>query len=142
MGLDDRQTFEKVRDHLLAQKVRAYGEEDPRTPHSNGCLYRDPATGRRCAIGCLIDDANYSVAIEGAAIVSDPDHYCGPSTAWDQADKDKVRMLCAAVRGSGIDASWALLDRLQRIHDGPEDLWGQKLDSVRRDLDHAAELTA
>ena len=53
----NREVFDTIRTHLLTQGTRCTGE--------NGmCLYLDPTTGNRCAVGCLIDPSHYSPTLE------------------------------------------------------------------------------
>ena len=55
--------FTQVRDHLLRQGERSWGDTGSVTGASTGCLYRGP-DGLKCAIGCLISDEHYSRRIE------------------------------------------------------------------------------
>ncbi len=58
--MDMQQTFEKIVNHLLNQKVRAMatGQLGP------GCAYRGE-NNTSCAIGCMIPDNDYEPAMEG-----------------------------------------------------------------------------
>lgn len=87
----------KVRDHLLAQNRKSVD------PEANGfgesCAYRGP-NGRKCALGCLIEDRNYAPGMEGFGIHSN--------------------FIQEALIASGIAMDkWTvrLLSRLQCIHD-------------------------
>ncbi len=53
-----RETFDKVKAHLLAQNCRS------RMPDDSMCAYRG-VNGTACAVGCLIPDEKYSPMIEG-----------------------------------------------------------------------------
>jgi hypothetical protein len=53
--------FDKVAKHLLTQNKRA---EDPTT---GLCRYRSP-DGLKCAVGCLIEDDQYSAKMEGGSV--------------------------------------------------------------------------
>lgn len=58
--MNQRQIFEKVKNHLLTQKVRSS------TPNCS-CAYRGE-NGTMCAVGCLIDDEHYSESLERKAV--------------------------------------------------------------------------
>lgn len=58
--MTNREIFDKVKAHLLAQNAKAqylYG------PDSYQCRYKDPH-GRKCAVGCLIPDDQYDSSME------------------------------------------------------------------------------
>lgn len=65
--MTDRETFERVRGHLLAQGRRA------QDPEAETCAFRTvTATGEtlRCAVGCLIPDELYDLRMEGLSLNS------------------------------------------------------------------------
>lgn len=90
-----QEIFTKVRDHLLAQKVRSY---DP-DRLSNVCLYRGPG-GLKCALGCLIpDDKEVPVLFNSLGI-------------------DKVLAQDPDFLGFKVsDEAYSLLAYLQNVHD-------------------------
>ena len=57
--MDAQEIFDTVARHLLTQKARA---ED-----NLGCMYHAP-DGKKCAVGCLITDEEYSPSMENTAI--------------------------------------------------------------------------
>lgn len=96
--------FDQVVTHLLTQNEVAWD--------ANGvCQYRGPR-GTKCAVGCLIDDANYNADIEGLSI---------NSALRDQHVMARCKQLVDAVINSGVDlndpATAKLMDRLQQVHD-------------------------
>ena len=52
-----QQIFTKVKRHLLKQNSKCIG-------HRGDCLYLDPSTGRKCAVGCLIPKRLYRTSFE------------------------------------------------------------------------------
>jgi hypothetical protein len=58
-----QEIYDIVKKHLLVQNAASMFEEGI-------CAYRD-ATGRKCAVGCLIPDEKYSSDIEGHNIFDD-----------------------------------------------------------------------
>lgn len=57
IAMNEQETFNKVRDHLLKQKCKARDNE-------RVCMYRAP-DGKMCAVGCLIPDELYKEGMEG-----------------------------------------------------------------------------
>lgn len=86
--LTDQQIFDKVVNHLRTQG------------YAGSCSYRTP-DGKKCAIGCLIDDEHYSPKFEGY------------TAEWEP--------ISSALRASGIPTdskkTCDLLLNLQQIHD-------------------------
>lgn len=97
--------FNKVANHLLKQKERSLREG------SDSCAYRG-SNGLRCAIGCLIDDSNYSPNLEGLG-----------------AGHDSVCEAIARSQQTTLEPDdWVFLHDLQRIHDAEHvGNWGEEL---------------
>ena len=57
----DQTIFNRVAAHLLAQGRPSLSDNE------GECAYRGE-DGLRCAVGCLIDDAHYSEALEGYSV--------------------------------------------------------------------------
>lgn len=114
--MNNRETFLKVKQHLLCQRQKA-------VTVSGSCAYRAP-NGLVCAVGCLIKDEHYTEEIEFCAM---PTHsYLTPKQA----------MLIKALRSSGCDASIDLLWELQYIHDSIfPGKWKDELDRLEKTLD-------
>jgi hypothetical protein len=104
-----RELFERVAAHLLAQGKRSMLYKS--------CRYRGE-DGTRCAVGCLIDDAHYSVAIEDATIAS---------MAVQEAVEGTIgRRL--------TDPERLMLRDLQALHDADDPVfWPQRLETKRRE---------
>jgi len=92
LGLEPK-TFEKVANHLLTQNSRSVDALDT-------CLYRD-VKGKRCAIGCLIEDIQYTEELEGKTVTNN--------------------LVVDALNASNFnttDAEIGFYSSLQQIHDG------------------------
>ncbi len=102
--MDKQQVFNKVAKHLLAQ--------DAQSLEGTNCRYRSPE-GLQCAVGCLINDENYTEELEDI-----------PS------DKEPVRKAVAASLGQFVGSQdAAFLTELQKIHDyEPPSDWARYLD--------------
>lgn len=103
--IERREIFEKVRDHLLKQNSKCMLLGD--------CRYLN-GDGLKCAVGCLIDDANYSKIFE------------------DNVFTRSNPLLVAAVESSqGVtldDTCVNMLRELQRVHDSePVSKWTETL---------------
>ena len=97
--------FDRVARHLLTQGVRS-------ARAVGGCLYRGP-DGTMCAIGCLIDNKQYSTTLENH-----------PLTRVNAVRKAVEKSLGWALTTDEVD----LLKALQVIHDdAPEDSWEDEL---------------
>lgn len=110
-----RETFEKVKAHLLAQGKQAKHDGADGAPA--WCCYRVPGTDLKCAIGCLIPDDVYSPDIEGGCVYDLP--------------TNMLRSLGA----EGRDVRMRFLELLQNIHDciGPH-RWAETLDEFESDM--------
>jgi hypothetical protein len=117
MSWDERkEVFERVEAHLLEQGERSVDKV--------ACLYRD-MHGRKCAIGCLIDDLVY-IRIKNDASLPPIEHA--------SAEQEPV---LTALRRSGIDAEdeemSEMLMELQEIHDDDDPgMWDIKLEGLAR----------
>lgn len=56
-----QEIFDTVKQHLLTQNARSENE------YTMVCQYRGPK-GRKCAVGCLIDDDDYNPLWEGKTV--------------------------------------------------------------------------
>jgi hypothetical protein len=92
--MDKQAVFNKVAEHLLTQNVRCIGVD-------NRCAYRDPDTGRRCAIGCLIPDELYKEEMEG----------------WGITDLLITNSPLSKALDVVTEEDWDFLAGLQNIHD-------------------------
>jgi len=110
------QIFTTVKAHLLTQRnqsVSSYGT----------CLYFDAATGRKCAVGCLIPPSLYDPRME------------------EHVDLQDNRLVREALEAAGVTPKddWGLavpfLLRMQRIHDrlAPHE-WAEELDTMEHEL--------
>jgi len=104
--------FDRVSQHLVTQRAKAVGDKT--------CQYWDKATGRKCAVGCLIDESVYSTGIEGHSLHNSK--------------------ILSAVQLSGYpnltDLEERVLAKLQHIHD--EQMvadWPNALKDLARDCD-------
>lgn len=104
MTVTTQDLFDRVVNHLLAQNCQSVATDGT-------CTYRGE-NGLKCAVGCLIDDAYYSAALE----------YSSPHA-------DEVAEAIGQSIGRPITADEAaLLNRLQDIHDSrPVDEWPKHL---------------
>ena len=104
--MTDQELFDKVKAHLLKQNARSTDAYSGGTT----CAYRG-AEGRKCAIGCLIPDEDYSMILEGK----------GPYVP-------AVRIAA----GLSLDQG-ALAADLQGVHDGWEpSMWPECLVNVAK----------
>lgn len=86
-----QEIFDKVVTHLLKQNARAVDWD-------GSCQYRAP-DGKMCAVGCLIEDSNYSSKLEGRVV-------------------GKIRdSIPNVLEGGDIGKKVELLKALQMIHD-------------------------
>lgn len=104
--MTQEEIFNKVAEHLLTQKQRAF---DPKE-EDNPCRYRFGEL--KCAVGCLITDENYDSKFEGFAVAN--------HRVFEAVEKSINQPL-------NVD-SIALLTVLQKIHDfvDPEQ-WDERL---------------
>lgn len=102
-----QQVFDQVARHLLNQNRRSAVSNDQQ---HNSCRYRGP-NDTKCAAGCLIDDAEYTHAIEG--------------WSWAQLVAKKI----------APPAHELLISALQSVHDSfPPTTWKSKLQLIARTL--------
>lgn len=120
----DKELFERVRTHLLAQGKRAIDKDDK-------CVYRAPG-GLKCALGCLITDEAYTSICEGAG----PGHVRVRDGEWVGGGYLQGDALANALTRSGIPArasTRCMLQELQGIHDRIEPRgWAEHLDGLAR----------
>ena len=110
----DQTIFNKVAAHLLAQGRPSLSDNELE------CAYRGE-NGLRCAVGCLIDDAHYSEAIEGYTI---------RDKSVAQAVKKSLGLHYITARTA------ALLSDLQELHDHtPPEEWRDALKALARQYD-------
>jgi hypothetical protein len=105
-----QQVFDKAAVHLLTQRARALDAS------GDTCMYRAP-DGKMCAVGALIDDDAYHLALEGRGVVAD-----GVSAALEASgvDMQDVGVVC-------------MLEDLQALHDGhPAARWIDDLREIAR----------
>jgi hypothetical protein len=112
-SLTRQQIFDKVLTHLRKQQYQSIGTfTDPHGNKQKSCMYWDKETGRKCAVGCLIDENLYDPRIEGVAI-----NY----RAYVGVETPRQYSLQKTLVESGIDTAdndiCYLLIRLQEIHD-------------------------
>lgn len=118
-NLTAQEIFDKVARHLLTQKQQSV---------HGLCLYHDTNTGRRCAIGCLLDRSIPTRRFEGGIIP-----YEGMSISTGSLVEKKNRLLVQALVQSGIDVDThtTLLSSLQTIHDDYQvDQWNERLNNL------------
>ena len=125
-----REIYDIVRAHLLAQNAKATSASRSR------CLYLDPATGRKCAVGCLIPSSCYSQDIEGDSFYGHPrkDSGTGADTSKFEANErvGAWRDIYAAV--PELLAYAPMLYRLQILHDDHDPReWPAMLDKIGLD---------
>jgi hypothetical protein len=123
--VNDRETFDRVKAHLLKQDRKSFGD------NPDVCAYRGSG-GLRCAVGCLIPDDRYDPRMEGVGLgVLDPIS----AMHHDQGLLPRADAIAKALVDSGCRASVGLLIRLQQVHDRfePKD-WADELDKVERDF--------
>jgi hypothetical protein len=104
--MDRQVVFNKVRDHLLAQGKKSYGEHVGF--YHVRCAYRGD-NGMKCAIGCLIPDDKYKRTFEGHALAS--------RLYADMSARDAIIEILAEEFGGVCDDDKAFLEALQSIHD-------------------------
>ena len=111
----DQTIFDRVAAHLLAQ-----GRPSLSAIRLGVCAYRGEG-GLRCAVGCLIDDAHYSEALEGYSV------QLGDVL---RAVKSSLGLQHLAPRTAD------LLGDLQHLHDlTPPEEWREGLKGLARQYD-------
>jgi hypothetical protein len=106
--MEQQEIFETVARHLFSQGERAL---DP----AGQCAYRGKK-GMKCAVGCLISDADYSESMEGYNVNDLVDGALLPSNLVPHA---------------------YMLNRLQRLHDN--DAAWFSTEAMRRELNRIAQ---
>lgn len=104
--MDDQEIFDTVAEHLFRQGTRSYAMD-------RGCLYRGP-DGTKCAVGCLIQDDDYTPNMENKSVYA------------LEEDGLLPKYLMKNIR---------LLSSLQMVHD--TDGWGNR-DEMRQALEEVA----
>jgi hypothetical protein len=102
--------FDKVVEHMLKQNQRAVDKD-------NRCMYKTE-DGLKCAVGCLINDTNYSTTLE----------------------HQSIRSIEAALKLSGVPVESSrvlrLLEDLQEVHDHTDpNMWYFALKGVAQQHD-------
>jgi len=114
--LNLHQIFTTVKAHLLIQMAQCKGE-------FGACMYFDPYTGRKCAVGCLIPQSLYDRDMEERVMLQDN------------------RPVREALEAAGVipEGCWSIavpfLMRMQGIHDTyPVSLWASALDTMEQEF--------
>lgn len=111
--MTNRELFNTIRDHLIAQTVSS-------TDAEGNCAYRGGG-GTKCAVGAVITDAAYNPIFEGCSmqdVFVERGRWGGTST--ECYGEQPLNALAAALNASGIPATPAtrlMLQRLQEFHD-------------------------
>ena len=100
--MNKQDIYDKVRAHLLSMDAPAT-RASALTGGGESCLYLDPDTGRKCAIGCLIPDGHPGQGFLGD-VLSLMDEYPDLADLWGVSFDD--------------DEDGQFLYQLQRVHDG------------------------
>ena len=132
-----RETFDRVKAHLLAQNERA----SSRTAEGiENCKYRhrlwDGAT-LSCAVGCLIpaDASDEDVARAEGIDVSYLMHTAEGRWAGGGPTSNALATLLNRAGVPADQDAHVLLRQLQGLHDGYEpELWAERLDAIEREL--------
>lgn len=103
----EQELFDTVVAHLRKQGCKS-SIPDPNEAGNYLCRYRSPE-GHKCAIGCLISDADYNVAMEEKSFTALMSFPLLPSTLHDEWNGSET---------------FRLLNKLQQTHDNnPLDKW-------------------
>lgn len=109
-----QEIFDKVATHLLTQNAKSM--------NASGCAYRG-AEGRKCAIGCLIPDEDYTPRLEGKTVMTATSKI-NVATAVNKSIRAKTLI------------TLKFLQRLQAVHDlWPVEEWRNKLAEVAKDFE-------
>ena len=99
--MNTQQIFDKVATHLLTQNRQAMT--------LGGCMYR-AEDGAMCAVGCLINDNEYTEELEGRSLWDEITYEDGYSTTVREAVERSI--------GRPITTKeYEMLRHLQQIHD-------------------------
>lgn len=116
--MTSQEVFDKVVVHLRKQGRQAVKD--------GCCLYRSPE-GLKCAVGCLIEDAEYSPAFE-RKILCDLIQYLRYLESLEGTDRSALL--------NRLVMNEPLLERLQSVHDdGEVPDWEQGLARVAKEFD-------
>jgi hypothetical protein len=112
-----QEIFDKVTTHLLTQMKQS------RNSNSGGCVYRSP-DGLMCALGCLIEDSEYTPTMEVAFSSLMTSGKC-PQSLMDRLG------IIPEPTFNEFGGNYYLLNQLQYIHDAnqPED-WRDQLNKL------------
>lgn len=100
--MNTQQIFDKVATHLLTQNRQAMT--------LGGCMYR-AEDGAMCAVGCLINDNEYTEELEGRSLWDEITYEDGYSTTVREAVERSI--------GRPITMKeYEMLRDLQQVHDG------------------------
>lgn len=99
--MTNQEAFDKVARHLLTQKKKSVGVFKPWTGEI--CMYRSP-TGEKCAIGCLIENAEYKQEFEREDVYGLVRRFDPPSLRG--VDTDVLKSL-QVVHDYSTEESWA-----------------------------------
>lgn len=125
--MTNREIFDFVKGHLLRQNAKAVNGPLVLPNEDNGgsgmCRYRTN-DGLKCAVGCLIDEEDYSVNMEGQRV--------GEAFKYDVGERGAL--LFHALTKKGItQENVELLTKLQVIHDTKEvAFWSFFLDQLEQ----------
>jgi hypothetical protein len=117
---DKQAVFNRVVSHLRKQNARCL------SGNGAGCAYRNGSL--KCAVGALIDDADYDEAFEGLfcmpsvfeKAVSDDGSFGGPAARRYKKFAEAIKNGC----GANAADDFAFLYQLQSIHDYNEpEVW-------------------
>lgn len=136
--MDKREIFEKVKKHLLTQRVKSmmppkvdvFGDSDL-DPKNAVCAYRGYG-GMKCAVGILIADKYYNRTLEGKDIDSRLRDSHGKD--WCPVKESVAASLDMAASDMDTTGITSMLRALQVMHDNEEPWhWERVLDLVETD---------
>lgn len=129
-GITDKQAlFNHVATHLIKQGRRS-------VLRSGQCAYRGD-NGTRCAAGCLIDDAQYTVKMEGRSVFAkDILPHINASIGREIGGTDLCMAHNSRWGALPTDLEIKMLQKMQVIHDGIEiDKWPEHLRAIAVEFD-------
>ena len=104
-----QELFDKVAVHLLTQDQRSMGHFIGHSDDRPQCAYRGDK-GRMCAIGCLITDEHYDIALESKLLY-------GPSPGSNAKGSDPYLAVVNSIGRELTNVEVDMLMRLQEVHD-------------------------